>query len=138
MGVNMKNSGQFEFKNVVIVLLIVLLCISTGFLIKYGRQLGNGNIIGTYSVGELADIQYFVFKGDNYYKYKNQTMVEKGIYKKDYEDMYVLEDTDGEKHCIVYSKNVLYYFDTIQNYVIQYKKIDSRPVLMGNGENVSD
>nr|WP_315024353.1 hypothetical protein [uncultured Aminipila sp.] len=61
-------------------------------------------------------------------------MVEKGKYKKGYEDMYVLEDTEG----IVNSKNVLYYFDTIQNYVIQYKKIDSRPVLMGNAENVSD
>nr|WP_315024355.1 hypothetical protein [uncultured Aminipila sp.] len=52
----MKNNGQFEFINVATALLIVLLCISTGFVIKYGRQLGNGNIIGTYSVGELADI----------------------------------------------------------------------------------
>jgi hypothetical protein len=71
----------------------------------------------------VNNTEYFVFsKEGEFYRYKDFQLLDEGIYKKKYDNIYILKSDNIDEY-IIYNNERFQFYDRSQNDVLTYLKI---------------
>jgi hypothetical protein len=131
----------FISKNNSTLILVILLLISTSFLIKTKNDLNkyvlNKNIKGTFmSISDISqnqtpdsNTQYFVFRKGKFYRYIQFDIMEEGTYKNIHDNVYILKGDNIDDY-IIYTNESFYFYDRKENDVFKFLKISDVPTFI--------
>ncbi len=128
----------FASKHYIYIILIILLLVSFFFNATLMKEINEKykfkNIAGTYLYGDSQlddNAEYFTFMKDKktYYRWKQFIMLEKGVYKKEGDYIFLLKSSESddneneENNYVVLSNKKLYFFNSNKDDISEYTKI---------------
>lgn len=127
---------SFLLRNIMMLVLIALLCISICYNIKLKAELDNfliyKDIKGTYLMqnDDPHNPEYFVFsKEGNFCRYKQFQLLDKGTYENAYDNVYILKSNNLDEY-IIYSNDQFHFYDRKQNNIFTYSKVSDHEIFI--------